>query len=111
MPRRAAVEYASIGARQHSEAVDVSTLYQPAGLITYPGERGASTETKTPGQRRERERLALLEAQIAQTCYELSRLRAEYRRIRGRLAVLEETGLVPQPMPSSLEQAIQSTKP
>ncbi len=87
----------------------MSTLYQPAGLITYPGERGASTET--PGQRRERERLALLEAQIAQTCYELSRLRAEYRRIRGRLAVLEETGLVPQPMPSSLEQAIQSTKP
>ncbi len=51
------------------------------------------TGALTPGQRRERERLAVLEAQIAQTCYELSRLRAEHRRIRGRLALLEATGL------------------
>ncbi len=71
----------------------MSTLYQRAGLITYPGERGVLTEAKTPGQKRERERLALLEAQIAQTCYELSRLRAEHRRIRGRLALLETAGL------------------
>ena len=81
------------GARQHSEAVDVSTQSRSADLITYPGERLVLTAAKTPDQRRERERLAVIEAQIAQTCYELSRLRAEHRRIRSRLAPLEPVGL------------------
>ncbi len=81
----------------------MSTEYSPAGLLTYPGDRGKLTQAATPGQRRERERLALLEAQIAQTCYELSRLRAEHRRIRGRLALLEATGLKPPPVPSDPE--------
>ncbi len=100
MPRRSDVEYSSIGARQHSEAVDVSTQSQIASPMTYPGDRGVLTGAMTPVQRRDRERLALLEAQIAQTCYELSRLRAEHRRIRGRLALLEATGLSAQSIPS-----------
>ena len=81
----------------------MSTMCQPAGLVTYPGERGVLTETTTPGQRRERERLAVLEAQIAQTCYELSRLRAEHRRIRGRLALLLATNLASEPAPFDAE--------
>ncbi len=76
---------------------------QLEGRLTYPGDRGVATEAMTPLQRRERERLAVLEAQIAQTCYELSRLRAEHRRVRGRLALLEATGLAAVPMPSDPE--------
>ncbi len=78
----------------------MSTQSQSADKPNDPGDRGVATEAPTPHQRRERERLAVLEAQIAQTCYELSRLRAEHRRIRGRLALLDETGLMPQTVPS-----------
>ena len=61
---------------------------------------GATRENKQPEYRRERERLAVIEAQIAQTCYELSRLRGEHRRLRSRLALLEATGM-DFPAPSS----------
>jgi len=65
--------------------------------------RGAAVEPIPPANRRERERLAVLEAQIAQTCYELSRLRGEHRRISGRLALLQATGLGSVSSPSDSE--------
>lgn len=79
----------------------MATQSLSASRVTYPGDRGVVGGATTPAQRRERERLAVLEAQIAQTCYELSRLRAEHRRIRGHLALVEAPGLGALPMPAN----------
>jgi hypothetical protein len=42
----------------------------------------------------DRARIALLEAEIAQMCYHLSLLRAEHRRLRGRIAAVEATAVI-----------------
>lgn len=46
----------------------------------------AGSYSARPGNRSDRVRIALLEAEIAQTCYQLSRLRAEHRHLRTRIA-------------------------
>ena len=97
------MRYASVDARTKSEAVEVLIQSQLTSPTIGHRSRGAAVEAIPPANRRERERLAVLEAQIAQTCYELSRLRGEHRRIAGRLALLQATGLDSPASPSDSE--------